>query len=206
MVEIRVERYNGKTDTFFFQRDAWEAEDKIGKIKIVQNEYPDMENFYWRSDDGKKWHFYQSMKENRKVVRKQLMKLLYEADLGADLGMEEVDQEKEKDIKQLKQNRHDEIVDIIGKTFFRLKNDTEIIRRYRDLYKELHHDNDQTMTDFYEKLYRDLKDMYKQQWKLTGIDSSVLDIFDDLLPMINDEFEKAYVNIKERVSETGAYK
>ena len=144
--------------------------------------------------------------EDKKFIRKKLIKLLYEADLGSDLGMEEEDGSKEKDIKKIKQTRHDEVIDIIGKTFFRLKNDSEIIRRYRTLYNKLNRDNDQTMTDFHEKLYRDLKDMFKQQWQLTGIDNSIFDLFDDLLPLINKEFEKAYINIKERVSETGVFK
>jgi hypothetical protein len=150
---------------------------------------------------------YQESKYNKKNIRAQLFSLLYEEDLGTDLGLEdEVTQEKEKEIKKLEQSRHDEIDDILRRTFFRIKNDSEVIKRYRELYNKLEGDNDRTMTDFYEKLYRDLKKMFKQQFQLTGIDKSVFDLFPDLMQVINDEFEKAYINIKERVTETGTYK
>lgn len=143
----------------------------------------------------------------KKIIREQLFHLLYEEDLGADLGIEgEVDAEKEKEKKKIEQTRHDEIDDVIRRTFFRLKNDSEVIRRYRTLYQKLDSDNDRTMNDFYKKLLDDLKAMYKQQWKLTGIDNSILDLFPDLLQTINNEFEKAYINIKDRVTKSGVFK
>lgn len=136
----------------------------------------------------------------RKYVRKQL---LFEADPLAELtGGAEGDPAGEDEKKdQYEQNRKDEIIDTIRRIFKAIKNDAEMIDRYRRMYEKIHANSEESKALFLNKLFRMIKSRFLFLLRLLPRDVEATKLFEkDTIPVINEELEKAYINMKERVT------
>lgn len=139
--------------------------------------------------------------ELRNYIRKQL---LTEADPLAELAGEadpSSGEEKDEKTNQIEQNRKDEIIDTIRRIFFHIKNDGEIIDRYRRMYQKMHTNNEESKALFLNKLFDMIKSRFLFLLRLIPRDVEATKLFEkDTMPVVNDELEKAYVNLKDRVT------
>lgn len=139
--------------------------------------------------------------EIRNKIRKQI---LIEADPLAELVGETdamANQESGGGKNQIEQNRKDEIIDTIRRIFFHIKNDGDVIDRYRRMYQKMHTNNEESKALFLNKLFDMVKSKFLFLLRLIPRDVEATKLFEkDTIPVINDELEKAYVNLKERVT------
>jgi hypothetical protein len=131
-------------------------------------------------------------------IRIHVRRLLTEEDIPPDAP---VDDEGEKEVKVIESNRKDEVIRTIRDTFRQIKLNNSVIDNYTKLYQNIHNNNEESQASFFNLLLKTIKEKFIFLFGLIPRDVKAAKLFEkDTIPLINDEFQKAYLEMKQKIT------